>query len=81
MTESKTTILRGKKKEQLRQAIDNLVYFALNTEKRHLRLIRESDMKEVLKITTGWKTGLIEFQKIYENSNTKAQDGDAAIEG
>lgn len=72
--------MRGKKKEQLAQVFEALVYFSLNAQKRHLRIIRESDMKQVLKITTLWKTELIEYEKISQNSNTRAPDEDVTAE-
>jgi hypothetical protein len=79
MTESKTTKLRNVKTSQLQRVMGNLLYFILNHKKQNLRIIKDKDMKAVLRITELWKSELIEYQKFDKNSNTDSHHQDDSI--
>jgi hypothetical protein len=77
---SKTTEVRERKIEGVFQAINDLVYFATYHKKSNLWVIKHSDLKEVLRISTLWKSGLESLSKIAQNSSTQPIDVDGTAE-
>lgn len=80
MPQSKTTLVRARKIDGVCQSLNNLVYFVSHYQKSNLWLVKHSDLKKVLEITTSWKTGLTGLSKIAQNSNTLPQDEDRTAE-
>lgn len=77
---SKTTEVRQRKIDGVCQALTDLVYFISHYKKRDLKVIKHSELKEVLKNTTKWKTELIDYQKIAQKSNNASSDVDVRAE-
>jgi hypothetical protein len=76
--QSKTTLVRRRKIDGLCESLNSLIYFIANYQKRDLWLVKGKDLKELRRICSYLKDGLVAYEKESKISNTQPKDEDSA---